>query len=183
MQRILFCGLLAAISLICWSATQPATAASDTERKERVYAKPNDDEIRQQLTPMQYKVTQDEGTEPPFRNALWDNKKAGIYVDIVSGEPLFSSKEKFDSGTGWAFILGAPGKRPHRRAHGPEVLHGTNRGPIQTRRLSPRALCSVTAPNPPANATASTPPVSDSSPPKILAGEGFEEYSKLFEGQ
>ena len=50
---------------------------------------------------MQYKVTQKNGTEPPFKNAYWDNKRAGIYVDIVSGEPLFSSKDKFKSGTGW----------------------------------------------------------------------------------
>jgi methionine-R-sulfoxide reductase len=54
-----------------------------------------------ELTPMQYRVTQEEGTEPPFRNEYWDNKKAGIYVDIVSGEPLFSSKDKYKSGTGW----------------------------------------------------------------------------------
>lgn len=53
------------------------------------------------LTPLQYAVTQENGTEPPFRNEFWDNKKEGIYVDIVSGEPLFSSRDKFDSGCGW----------------------------------------------------------------------------------
>ena len=53
------------------------------------------------LTPLQYKVTQKEGTEPAFRNEYWDNKREGIYVDIVSGEPLFSSLDKYDSGTGW----------------------------------------------------------------------------------
>lgn len=58
-------------------------------------------ELRQTLTPLQFKVTQEEGTEPPFRNEFWDNKEPGIYVDIVSGEPLFSSQDKFDSGTGW----------------------------------------------------------------------------------
>src|SRR5207253_555886 len=56
---------------------------------------------KKMLTPEQYRVTQQEGTEPPFRNAFWDNHEPGIYVDVVSGEPLFSSKEKFDSGTGW----------------------------------------------------------------------------------
>jgi peptide methionine sulfoxide reductase msrA/msrB len=58
-------------------------------------------DLKQRLTPLQYEVTQKNGTEPPFNNAYWDNKQEGIYVDIVSGEPLFSSTDKFDSGTGW----------------------------------------------------------------------------------
>jgi peptide methionine sulfoxide reductase msrA/msrB len=65
------------------------------------FHKPSDGELRQRLTPLQYEVTQHEGTEPPFRNTFWDNHAAGIYVDVISGEPLFSSKDKFDSGTGW----------------------------------------------------------------------------------
>ena len=65
------------------------------------YSKPDDSVIRQKLTPLQYKVTRDEGTEPAFRNEYWNNKKEGIYVDIVSEEPLFSSTDKYDSGTGW----------------------------------------------------------------------------------
>ena len=63
--------------------------------------KPNDEELKRVLTPLQYKVTQEEGTEPPFRNEYWDKKESGIYVDVVSGEPLFSSLDKYDSGTGW----------------------------------------------------------------------------------
>jgi methionine-R-sulfoxide reductase len=63
--------------------------------------KPSESELRQRLTPEQYEVTQREGTERPFRNLYWDNHAAGIYVDVVSGEPLFSSLDKFDSGTGW----------------------------------------------------------------------------------
>jgi methionine-R-sulfoxide reductase len=66
------------------------------------YTKLSDEELRQKLTPIQYEVTQRDGTEPAFRNELWDNKEAGLYVDIVSGEPLFSSFEKFDSHCGWA---------------------------------------------------------------------------------
>jgi len=65
------------------------------------YRKPDDEELRARLTPEQYAVTQDEATERPFSNAYWDNKQHGIYVDIVTGEPLFSSLDKFDSGTGW----------------------------------------------------------------------------------
>lgn len=65
------------------------------------FSKPSDETLRDQLTPIQYEVTQKDGTERPFDNAYWDEKRAGIYVDIVSGEPLFSSEDKFDSGTGW----------------------------------------------------------------------------------
>ena len=65
------------------------------------FQKPTDAELKQKLSSLQYDVTQKDGTEPPFRNEYWNNHEAGIYVDIVSGEPLFSSKDKFDSGTGW----------------------------------------------------------------------------------
>lgn len=65
------------------------------------FTKPSDAELRKQLTPLQYEVTQREGTERAFANEYWNNKEAGIYVDVVSGEPLFSSLDKYDSGTGW----------------------------------------------------------------------------------
>ena len=61
----------------------------------------NKDYKKRDLTPLQFHVTRECGTEPPFQNEFWNNKKAGIYVDIISGEPLFSSRDKFDSGTGW----------------------------------------------------------------------------------
>jgi peptide methionine sulfoxide reductase msrA/msrB len=65
------------------------------------YQKPSDEQLRRQLTPMQYEVTQRAATEPPFRNAFWDNHEPGLYVDVASGEPLFASTDKFESGTGW----------------------------------------------------------------------------------
>lgn len=65
------------------------------------FKKPSDAELRQKLSPIQYEVTQHEGTERPYSNEYWNNKQAGIYVDVVSGEPLFSSLDKYDSGTGW----------------------------------------------------------------------------------
>jgi len=65
------------------------------------FKKPSEAELKRQLTPEQYTVTQREGTERPFHNAYWDNHEAGIYVDVVSGEPLFSSVDKYESGTGW----------------------------------------------------------------------------------
>jgi methionine-R-sulfoxide reductase len=74
------------------------TRAGDGGAKER---KSVDPALKERLTKMQYYVTQEDGTEPPFRNAYWDNHRPGIYVDIVDGTPLFSSRDKFDSGTGW----------------------------------------------------------------------------------
>jgi peptide-methionine (R)-S-oxide reductase len=65
------------------------------------YVKPSDAELRKKLSSTQYQVTQHEGTEPPYQNEYWNNKHAGIYVDVVTGEPLFSSLDKYDSGTGW----------------------------------------------------------------------------------
>ena len=69
--------------------------------KDGSFTKPPKEELRKTLTPLQYQVTQESGTEPAFRNEFWNNHEAGIYVDVVSGEPLFSSLDKFDSGTGW----------------------------------------------------------------------------------
>ena len=69
--------------------------------KSGAYTRPSDEELRARLTPLQYEVTQKEGTERPFNNDYWDNKREGIYVDIASGQPLFSSTDKYKSGTGW----------------------------------------------------------------------------------
>jgi peptide methionine sulfoxide reductase msrA/msrB len=84
-----------------WGDEPTPAAQKMTSGDQPKYSKPDDTALKKRLTPMQYKVTQKDGTEPPFNNEYHDNKKAGIYVDIVSGEPLFSSTDKFDSGTGW----------------------------------------------------------------------------------
>jgi len=90
------------ITLLFFAAVASGVCAeSEKGTNKKVYTKPSDAEIKKMLTPLQYKVTQHEGTERPFQNEYWDNKKEGIYVDIVSGEPLFSSTTKYKSGTGW----------------------------------------------------------------------------------
>jgi len=81
-----------------WGKMPEEKAAGQSNSK---YSKPSDEVLKKKLTPMQYKVTQQDSTEPPFNNEYWDNKREGIYVDIVSGEPLFSSLDKYDSKTGW----------------------------------------------------------------------------------
>ncbi len=77
------------------------TPMKSTPVPQNTWHKPDDNTLRQRLTPLQYQVTQHEATERAFQNAYWDNHAEGIYVDVVSGEPLFSSHDKFDSGTGW----------------------------------------------------------------------------------
>ncbi len=81
-------------------ATPPVTATSTNG-----FVMPSAEALRARLTPLQYDVTQNEGTEPSFKNEYWDNKQDGIYVDVVSGEPLFSSTDKFKSGTGWPSFI------------------------------------------------------------------------------
>jgi methionine-R-sulfoxide reductase len=110
MRVILGTVIVIAVAFAAWAVGRvgegPAKEEERMERDEseavaRRYDKPADEELRRQLTPVQYEVTQKNGTEPAFRNEHWDNHREGIYVDVVSGEPLFSSREKFDSGTGW----------------------------------------------------------------------------------
>jgi peptide methionine sulfoxide reductase msrA/msrB len=94
--------LLAVASLTAQPASsEPPRTGRPSQEKKPMSQKPSDADLKKKLSPLQYAVTQQCGTEPPFQNEFWNSKAAGIYVDVVSGEPLFSSKDKFDSGTGW----------------------------------------------------------------------------------
>jgi peptide methionine sulfoxide reductase msrA/msrB len=84
-----------------WGKPDKPAAGSGDGGDWRRFTRPDDAALRRRLTPLQFEVVRQNGTEPPFKNALWDNKAEGIYVDVVSGEPLFSSRDKYDSGTGW----------------------------------------------------------------------------------
>ncbi|MEO7182587.1 MAG: peptide-methionine (R)-S-oxide reductase MsrB [Gemmatimonadaceae bacterium] len=83
------------------SAQAPARSVIGDHKVTTPFRKPADEELKKSLTPIQYKVTQHDATEPAYRNEYWDNHEAGIYVDVISGEPLFSSLDKYESGTGW----------------------------------------------------------------------------------
>jgi peptide-methionine (R)-S-oxide reductase len=93
------CALAAASAGRLVAQGSPSTSTGGHSMSE--YKKPTESELKQKLTPIQYQVTQHEGTERPFQNEYWNNHEAGIYVDVVSGEPLFSSLDKYESGTGW----------------------------------------------------------------------------------
>src|SRR5881409_905375 len=95
--------LLAAglVAMVRHGRAQPANISTYESERMKDFKKPEPAELKKKLSSEQFAVTQQCGTEPPFRNAYWDNHKPGIYVDVVSGEPLFSSLDKFDSGTGW----------------------------------------------------------------------------------
>jgi len=95
-------GLIGLAGLLAFAACAGgAKGAGESASTEATFVKPPDAELREKLTPIQYRVTQEAGTEPAFHNQYWNNEEPGIYVDVVSGEPLFSSLDKFDSGTGW----------------------------------------------------------------------------------
>src|SRR6476661_5429279 len=111
-------------------AAKPAGPDKEKVMSTKKYTKPSASEIKGKLTPEQFEVTQACGTEPPFHNAYWDNHKPGLYVDVVTGEPLFSSTDKFDSGTGWPSFTKPV--EPSRVAEKSDGTHGMRRTEVRS---------------------------------------------------
>lgn len=102
------------------------------EERKGEYIKPSENELKEKLTEIQYKVTQQNGTEPPFKNEYWSNKEKGIYVDIVSGEPLFVSSDKYESGCGWPSFTRPIDKE--RIIYKRDTTHGMERTEVRSRK-------------------------------------------------
>lgn len=136
---------------------------------------------RKELTPLQYHVTQECGTEPPFRNAYWDNHADGIYVDIISGEPLFSSSDKFDSGTGWPSFT-KPMKQEALVEH-TDTSHGMQRTEVKSSKAN--AHLGHVFPDGPKADGGLRYCINSASlrfiPAEQLEQEGYGEYKTLFE--
>ncbi|WP_437305591.1 bifunctional methionine sulfoxide reductase B/A protein [Sorangium sp. So ce388] len=138
--RLLFALLLVACAALfacrrageAGRASQVAVGSKEAvTMSDRSYRKPSDEELRKRLTPLAYEVTQHDATEPPFRNAFWNNHDAGLYVDVASGEPLFSSLDKFDSGTGWPSFTRP--LEPERVVSRSDRAHGMVRTEVRSR--------------------------------------------------
>lgn len=152
------------------------------EYKVDAFKKPSENELKKKLSPTQFEVTQHEGTERPFNNEYWDNHEDGIYVDVVSGEPLFSSKDKFESGTGWPSFT---------RPLVPEnVKVKTDRSLMMTRTEVRSAHADShlghlfdDGPKPTGMRYCMNSASMRFIPVKNLAAEGYGDYLKLFEGK
>lgn len=149
--------------------------------KEKIPSSPmNQDELKKKLTPMQYKVTQEAATEAPFQNEYWDNHQEGIYVDVVTGEPLFSSKDKFDSGSGWPSFSKPLSKEDVLEKQ--DVSHGMSRTEVRSKKGNSH-LGHVFKDGPGSEGNRYC--INSASlrfvPKEDLSKEGYGEYLKLFE--
>jgi peptide-methionine (R)-S-oxide reductase len=145
------------------------------------YRKPDDATLRTTLSDEQYRITQACGTEPPFRNAFWNHKAPGLYVDVVSGEPLFASVHKFDSGTGWPSFT-QPVKREHVTEHR-DVSHDMVR--IEVRSMHGDSHLGHVFPDGPREAGGMRYCINSAAlrfvPVEELAAQGYAEYLPLFD--
>ena len=159
------------------SAAAPAKPVPEDAQK---YRKPEDAALKNALTPMQYDVTQSCGTEPPFDNAYWDDKREGIYVDVVSGQPLFSSRDKFDSGTGWPSFT-RPITEGSVTEHEDKTLFMRRTEVKSSRAFSHLGHVFPDGPGPDGQRYCINSAALRFIPKEDLEKEGYAEYSKLFD--